>query len=359
MIARRSTTVRRSHQARRVLAWGVSLFLGSQLLLGLLLTWWLPGLGDPEYACKLAALRERLSAAPGRPLVLALGSSRAALGVRPEVVAESADGPLLFNFALLGSGPVMELCCLRHLLADGVRPAAVLVEFWLPFWNQEGSFSEEHRFHASRLRPDDLPLLAAHSPDPRALYRRWWWSRLVPVRGCRHVWLNRLAPAWLPLTERFDESWKALDEWGWWNSPHLAESDPQRRQKSLANARQYYAPILEQFRLSPLADRAFRELLELCRREGIAATVVHFPEASEFRSWYPPAVRSTADRYLEAIRTTYSIPVIDARDWAADAALADGFHLLPEPAAAFTRWLAQEVLPATAVAARTPNASRP
>src|SRR5262249_33484984 len=40
--------------------------------------------------------------------------------------------PLLFNFALGGSGPLKELVCLRRLLREGVRPRLVCVELAPP-----------------------------------------------------------------------------------------------------------------------------------------------------------------------------------------------------------------------------------
>ena len=105
-----------------------------------------PRLRDPEYGKRLAGLQARLAENPGRPLVLAIGSSRTAMGVRPGVL--ETDGgdprrPLLFNMALAGSGPIMELMVLRRALADGVKPAAVLVEFWPAFLREDGAMNAD------------------------------------------------------------------------------------------------------------------------------------------------------------------------------------------------------------------------
>ena len=85
------------------LAAGVAAFLAS----GLALLWCAEGarpeLGDPEYGRKLARLRARRAGRPGRLLVLALGSSRVAMGLRPGLLRASAGDPLVFNFGILQS----------------------------------------------------------------------------------------------------------------------------------------------------------------------------------------------------------------------------------------------------------------
>src|SRR5258708_6444152 len=117
-------------RGRAGLAWGLGLFLAAQAAFALALLG--PGsrLRDPEVALKLRALRRLLSAQPGRPLVLALGSSRLGVNLRPHELPGAADpgAPLVFNFALCRSGPALELLCLRRLLAAGVRPDRLLVE---------------------------------------------------------------------------------------------------------------------------------------------------------------------------------------------------------------------------------------
>jgi hypothetical protein len=104
-------------------------------------------LRDPEYGKRVARLNARVSEHPDRPLVVVLGSSRAAMGVRPPAWEEvAADGaPLLFNMARIGGGPLFELLTLRRLLADGVRPAAVVVEYWPPLLHEAGPFDERDR----------------------------------------------------------------------------------------------------------------------------------------------------------------------------------------------------------------------
>src|SRR5260370_23321206 len=118
--------------SRASFIWGLLAFLGIQFTLSILMDHWQLELRDPEYGYKLGRLRERLAEEPRRPLWIILGSSRSGLGFRPEVLPRcrsgGAESPLLFNFALTGAGPLMELMCLRRVLSDGIRPSRVVVQ---------------------------------------------------------------------------------------------------------------------------------------------------------------------------------------------------------------------------------------
>jgi len=192
-------------------------------------------------------------------------------------------------------------------------------------------------------RTTDLTLLCACSAQPGELRRKWWQARLVPAFCSRFIMMNAFAPAWLPMGNRMDGNWKGLDGWGWLRCPYSAR-DAESYRLRLEQAHQYYAPIFAQFQISGVADLALHELLELCGREGIAVTLLLLPEGSEFRGWYPPTVRARSDTYLRQLRRQYAVATLDARAWAADDDLLDGFHLLPDGAAAFTDRLGRELL---------------
>src|SRR5262249_7123958 len=149
---------------RAALLWGVALFAGLQLALAGVMEKWRPEWRDPEYGCKLARLQARQAEAPGRPLVVVLGSSRAALGFRPDAVAAEAVGerPVVFNFAIAGAGPLTELLQLRRLLAAGVRPDWLVIEVMPPLLHQEWPWVEENLIHVERLAWADLRLLRRH-----------------------------------------------------------------------------------------------------------------------------------------------------------------------------------------------------
>jgi hypothetical protein len=110
------------------------------------------------------------------------------------------------------------------------------------------------------------------------------------------------------------------------------------------HARQAYEEHLSGFRLGGPSAAALRELLELCRAEGISAALVLMPEGSEFRSWYPPAARAQIDHFLDELCRDCGAGVIDARLWLADEDFVDGHHPYPQGAARFSARLAREVI---------------
>ncbi|MFN4261421.1 MAG: DUF1574 family protein [Gemmataceae bacterium] len=340
-----SRRIASSRPARGALLWGIGLFLASQLVFALLLEAGLTKLNDPEYEHRLALLRARLSEAPSqRPLMLVLGSSRAAMGVCPDRLTPphpDSSAPLIFNFSLLGSGPVMELMCLRRLLDDGIRPDAVLIECWPPFLNQEKHNAEEQRFDKSRLRWGDVALLDRYWSGEGRIRREWAAARAVPAYSSRFVILNRYLPKWLPWYRRVHGTWTNLDPWGWQACADPEANDAMYRAR-VEIARQFYEPVLQDFHISPIADQALRELLTLCRRERIGAALVILPEGSTFRSWYPASVRARTDVYFASLCQEFHVPLVDARDWIADGQFYDGFHLLPQGALAFSERLRQQ-----------------
>src|SRR4051812_40711862 len=111
-------------------------FVAVQFVLNVVVDGWHPGLYDSEYAVRLRTLRARVAEAPGRPLLLLVGSSRTEMNFLPEVLpplhTASGETPLVFNFSHLGAGPVMNLLEVRRLLRDGVRPGWLVLEAMPP-----------------------------------------------------------------------------------------------------------------------------------------------------------------------------------------------------------------------------------
>src|SRR5207302_11361244 len=97
---------------------------------------------DPEYGRKLTRLRAKLKHKPaGQPLVALVGSSRTAMGIRPDAMWDDrppADRPALaFNCGICGAGPVLQHVTLDRLLRDCVRPDTVVAEVWLPIMSEK------------------------------------------------------------------------------------------------------------------------------------------------------------------------------------------------------------------------------
>src|SRR5579864_2127963 len=75
-------------QARPALLWTLFFFVAGHLAIGLYLHRRHPEFFDPEVTLRMRKLPARLAEAPGRPLALAVGSSRLVLGLRPQAVME-------------------------------------------------------------------------------------------------------------------------------------------------------------------------------------------------------------------------------------------------------------------------------
>src|SRR5262249_50078609 len=139
-----------------------------------------------------------------------------------------------------------------------------------------------------------------------------------------------------------DGWWEYMDRTGWMT--RRESLSPAEYRFALDYARREVTPVLRQFRLSAVPDRALREMLDLCRRERIAPVLVLMPEGTDYQSWYPPAVRAAIDTYVTRLSREYDVPLVDARSWVADAYFADSHHLLTRGADTFTERLGREVL---------------
>jgi hypothetical protein len=339
----------RTRRAAAALAWCL-VFLGLGWVGMFIHLEWFPSLlRDPEYGTKAVHLRRLQQQNPGRPLVVILGSSRCTYGVQPDAMLEGLPAeqprPLVFNLSLFGAGPLMELLCLNRLLSAGVRPDAIVVEYWPPVLSQREDCAEEKRIDPSRLSWSDLRLLARYWSDPHDLRTQFREERLDPFFSYRFAIVSRFAEAWLPVALRRPYPWYTMDAGGWMPNIHEPNAPPAERARRVAAVRKFYGPILEKFHVSGLSDRALQDLLKVCQRERIAVVLLRMPEGTEFRGLYSPQTSAEADTYLAHIAAEYAVPVLDARLWAPDPDFSDSFHLLPNGAAAFSRRLGAEALP--------------
>src|SRR5262249_10528579 len=153
-------------------------------------------------------------------------------------------------------------------------------------------------------------------PGSRAEYRRWRRAQLAAWFTHRTGILSCWAPGLLPWEVRQD-GWKRYTDRGGWMG-YLDRVTPEQYHFGLEHARREYAESLGCFRIPAVPDRALRELLAVCRREGVAVALVVAPEGSTFRGWYPPAARAQIDAYLAGLAWEWAVPVVDARTWVAD-----------------------------------------
>jgi hypothetical protein len=172
------------------------------------------------------------------------------------------------------------------------------------------------------------------------LLNRWTRARFLPCSRHQAEFRSRLALDVSGAGPLEPEQTRGMDGHGW--QPHFAEVTPEQRQFFTAYARRQYADALTDFRLATRPARALTDLLALCRRERIPAALVLMPEASTFRSLYPPAMEACVATLLAGLQRDWNVPVIDARTWVEDDGFWDAHHVLPVGAAAFTERFERE-----------------
>lgn len=296
---------------------------------------------DPEYAARRDRLLTRIAENPHRPLVLVLGSSRTVEGIRPDGF-NGDSGPMFFNAGLVGSGSMLELMTYRRLKAAGVRPQAVLIEYW-PVLLRGGNHAEYGRIDLPRLNPRDLPIVWDYYPDPPSVTRYVLEGQLWPAWRYRKQLLASVQPKWVPDAKHERRFTAGMDCWGWW--PGVRDDDAETVRNQRQDIRKNpFRPYLDGFSIGVEADRAICDLLAECRADGVACAFVFMPESQAFRSLYTPDAEQQWRTHLDRLMTDFNVRVHDARtcdEFAAD--LPDGVHLTQGGATRFSRRLVADL----------------
>jgi hypothetical protein len=358
---------RQRRHSRAGLLWALGFFLCGQVTFLLTVSQLRPELRNPEYGLRLRKLHARLAEhAVRQPKMLVMGSSRVAVGFRPEVLRKRGresfsdfgkrlptpfSEPVVFNYGVFGSGPLLQLMCLHRLLSDGIKPESILLEIWPPMWCMEPTALENLRqgqptpFNLPWMRWQDLRLLERYRVMTPSVYQRWYKLQLIPLSSYRFSFLSQYAPSWSDRVRREEMTWRGLHDLGW-----VKAADYQRTadKEALKNLRVYvrhmFLPMLTSLCLNDVSRQATREFLSLCQQQGIHVELLLMPEDSEFRSWYSKQALAITDGFVGELSREFKIPVIDARTWSSDDDFADGAHLTYDGAAAFTIRLDREVI---------------
>ena len=298
---------------------------------------------DPEYGLRLVQLRHRLAEHPNRPLVVVLGSSRTAQGIRPEVCNENGPGPLLFNMSTSGGGPIVQLLVLRRLLNEGIVPAGIVAEFWPPWLRGDGAFHEQWRIDPRRLLPGDEATIREFALTPDWLVDQRHGDSPWPLVGQRRLLQSRFAPFLVAENERTDGLWSEIDGWGWW--PGRTAVPQAMIDRGWGDVERAYRPIFDGYRVEPSHANAMRAVLAECRERRIPTTLIRMPESQRFRAMTPPDVERLASEALLDWQREFDVPFADFREASNDLHLPDGFHLTRDGAAEFTRRHAAAIIP--------------
>jgi hypothetical protein len=328
-----------------VTLWGLGFYAASLLAASLLQDHW-PPMSYTALADKWRQFQEYLALAPGRPLLVMLGSSHVDEGFqagRLEGLPGPGGKPLAaYNFGIPAAGPAHELLVLRDMLAAGLRPRLLLIEF-LPLMLNEprrGLISEEQWTSASWRSLSQMLALCPYFVHPVAKCQDWLQARLAPWYVLRYHLQGQLGQA-LFAAPPGDKEY-IYDSWG-----HRIPEGPDITEIVHRGVRACYynRPSLQQLHLGKRSVRALRDLLDLCRREHIAVQLVIMPESSAFRSWYDPGALTPMCQLLRQLQDTYGFGVIDARQWVADRDFLDGHHVSAAGGHVFTTRLLHEIGP--------------
>lgn len=331
---------------RAALLWGLLFYAACQVYVAAAVENGLLQLRNPKLARKLGQVRAVVETNPGRPLVLALGSSKLFSGFRPDV-AEAVwpprePPPVIYNAGMEGLGPAIEFLTLHRLLDNGIRPHVLILEVLTPRLSEDCEPWFENSYGERALGWRDWPRVLAVSPRANRQLRRWLAGQLAPVHAHRQAIMNLCAPGWLPWPARTGTWVSHLNDNGWIPLPGESTEDQRREWRAFVGWQ--WKEMLGKFRVNPDSDRALRYALADCRREGIRACVVVMPESSEYQSWYSAEAHASLRAYLARLASEEHIPVIDARGWADEGDILDGHHLTPTGATRFTARFTREVL---------------
>lgn len=343
---RRGAARSRRADAPRALASGLVLFAALTAALGVAAETVRPEWRDPEYGHRLKRVRAYQKSSPDRPLVLVVGSSRAQMGVAPAAMGFGGGprDPMVYNFGYRGAHPLGMWLQLTRALDDGVKPRAVLVLLATVEHLIDGAADEQFPTWGPRLSAADLRRLAPYTKDPEVHRREVAKARRNPWESRRAYVVSHYLPDWRTDEARYAfESWERMRPDGW--VPFPVERLPPNFLEGIQPAvRGAHSNALVGLPPGKASDRALRDLIARCRAEGIAVAVAWAPESPWYRAMYTPAGRAGAAAYARTLTTELGVPVFPAPEHLEEKHFADGYHLTPEGAIAFSQWLADNHL---------------
>jgi hypothetical protein len=301
---------------------------------------------DAQFVKKYDFLRARMKENPGC-LWLIMGGSRLEGDLRLALVQDrlrDPNSPLIFNFGLSGADLFREQTCLERIISNGVKPQRVGIEIVDAVMKRQSWFVEYPALIV-RARRRELGEICRYSSNPAFVRKCWRESRLNPtsrygMKFTHQTLLLRLVP--VPFLSRLEKHF--YDKWGWVRMPP-APIPPGEYRRGFEIAKTYLQGDMEHFSIAPVNDGALREMLDLCKKNGIDAFLFRTPEAKDYQALFSPGANAVLDSYLTKIENEYGVPMIDARSWELDPMyFTDGNHENATGAARFTSRFVDELL---------------
>jgi hypothetical protein len=291
---------------------------------------------DPEYGHRLKQLQALRAAHPGRPLVVAVGSSRTQMGVSPAAMGfpDEPGSPLVYNFGQSGAGPLRMHLTVERLAAAGVVPDVLLVEVFPAAFAADGPAEVQLKDLTARLSWADLRRLEPFVAGPGAFRARWAGERLRSWHSLRLVLMSHWQPNWLRWQDRLTFQWDQMDPFGFTPYPFDVVAEPDRA-RGIARVRDQYAGLMADYRIGAASDRVFRDMLGRCRERGVRVVLYRTPEGPSFR-----ALAMSAEPAVKAYLAGMGVPAVEPEGDYAEDDFADGHHLLRGAAGRFSRQLA-------------------
>jgi hypothetical protein len=324
--------------------WAACLYLLTQLALLAVKDRW-RSIGPLNETRKWPRLQQLAADDVERPLAVMLGSSRVCWAFQAGRLSDlpGPDGKpyRFYNFGIPATGTIHASFYLKDMIAKGIHPKLLLLEYLPPLLCEPHGTWPSEEFFASMewTSTRDLFRLSNYfSRHGHQKFREWIQSGVAPCYAYR-VQIQDELRFWT--TGERSERPPEVDEWGACILP--APPSPEKRAADLAQTVKFFGPALANFHPGVGPMRAFREIFELCRRQGIRVVVVITPESSTFRNLYTPESRATTRELLAQFVSEYKPDVIDANEWLPDEDFEDGHHVIAAGAVAFTVRLREEL----------------
>lgn len=307
-----------------------------------------PDLRDPNFYSKKTLFEGRAAETPQCHTIVALGSSRTGTFFHPttvesEVAAITGSPCIASNHSLPGSGPVKQWLQIKRQLDHGIAPDLVIVEITPAMCClAKGVYAESGNIPPTCVTRDELEFMTKIGFADDRFRRDWRDAQWNPFYGFRFQLMGMIQPRWTPPGVLQFSRKPTLP--GGWAPPVVTTLKPGEYDKNLEIARRSFFDRLQNLQIPETAKVAYAEIFTLCKRHRITTIAIVTPESSQFRSWYTEKTHRGVAELVELANKGTGENVISTWDWLPDSAFVDGHHVLREPAFAYSKRLAREVI---------------